>query len=183
MKENILTSQNINHQILNENDELQITPSESSSKNDFDFLAGKWKIPNRKLKTRLNNCDEWIEFEAAQECYPVLSGFGNIDHFKTQFDGVPFEGLTVRLFNPATRLWSIYWADNKIVVLDVPVLGSFENKLGKFYAKDVFAGQEVLVLFHWDAREADNVIWSQAFSTDKGNTWEWNWYMYMSRVE
>jgi hypothetical protein len=178
-----LTNQNNNNQILNENNELQITASKSSSHNDFDFLAGKWKLHNRKLKTRLNHCDEWIEFEAAQECYPVLGGFGNVDHFKAQFDGVPFEGLTVRLFNPATRLWSIYWADNKVVVLDVPVFGSFENKIGKFYAKDIFEGQEILVLFHWDAREADNVIWSQAFSTDRGNTWEWNWYMYMSRIK
>jgi len=25
-------------------------------------------------------------------------------------------------------------------------------------------------------------IWSQAFSTDNGETWEWNWCMYMSRM-
>lgn len=178
-----MTNQNNNNQILNENNELQIIASESSSHQDFDFLTGRWKIHNRKLKTRLNNCDEWTEFEAAQECYPVLSGFGNVDHFKTEFDKVPFEGLTLRLFNPATRLWSIYWADNKAVTLDVPVLGSFENKIGKFYAKDIFAGQEIVMMFNWDATKADNVIWSQAFSIDRGNTWEWNWYMYMSRIE
>ncbi|MBI3650523.1 MAG: hypothetical protein HY231_05680 [Acidobacteria bacterium] len=178
----VLTKQNIGDQILNENNELQITASKSSSQNDFDFLAGKWKVHNRKLKTRLNHCDEWIEFDAVQECYPVLGGFGNVDHFRTEFGGVPFEGLTLRLFNPANRLWSLYWADNKVVVLDVPVVGSFENKIGKFYAKDIFNGKEILVQFHWEITDADNLIWSQAFSADRGNTWEWNWYMYISRA-
>jgi len=29
---------------------LDITASESSSKHDFDFYKGKWKIKNRRLK-------------------------------------------------------------------------------------------------------------------------------------
>jgi hypothetical protein len=178
-----LTRQSTTQRLLDENDQLQIIASSSSSHSDFDFFAGKWKIRNRKLKSRLQNCDEWFEFEAAQECYMVLSGFGNLDHFKTELDGAPFEGLTLRLFNPVTRLWSIYWADNKVVKLDVPVVGSFENGIGKFYAKDIFEGQEILVMFHWDATDTDNVTWSQAFSADKGESWEWNWYMYFSHIK
>jgi hypothetical protein len=37
---------------------------------------------------------------------------GNLDIFRTEFDGKPFEGLTVRLFDPQTRLWTIYRADS-----------------------------------------------------------------------
>ena len=94
--------------------ELQILPSPGSSKNDFDFLIGKWKVKNRKLKSRLNDCREWIEFDATNEDYGVLNGLGNIDHFKTVLDEKPFEGLTIRLFNPVTKLWSIYWADSNV---------------------------------------------------------------------
>jgi hypothetical protein len=36
--------------------DLEVIPSKTSSNNDFDFLAGEWKIRNKKLKTRLNNC-------------------------------------------------------------------------------------------------------------------------------
>jgi hypothetical protein len=32
----------------------------------------------------------------------------------------------------------------------------------------------------WDARDKENPIWSQAFSEDKVENWEWNWYMYFS---
>ena len=164
------------------NGDLAIAASLTSSKHDFDFFEGKWLLRNKKLKTRLNQCTEWIEFESTQEMYRILKGIGNIDNFLAEFDGEPFEGMTVRLFNPTTKLWNIYWADSNVGVLDPPVLGSFENNVGHFFTKDIFNGKKVIVVFRWDARDKDNPIWSQAMSDDNGKTWEWNWYMYMSRI-
>jgi len=162
--------------------ELIITASPTSSQHDFDFFEGKWKLRNRKLKSRLDNCKEWIEFESTQEMYRVLNGIGNIDNFLATFDGVPFEGMSIRLFNPKTRLWSIYWADSNGGKFDPPVVGSFDNTIAHFFTKDVFKEKEILVVFRWDARDKENPIWSQAFSEDKGKTWEWNWYMYFSKL-
>lgn len=163
--------------------ELIITPTPTSSKHDFDFFEGKWKLKNRKLKSRLNNCTEWIAFESSQEMYRILKGIGNIDNFITEDNGDFFEGMTLRLFNPNTKLWSIYWADSNEGKLDPPVLGSFENDIGHFVTKDIFAGRPILVMFRWDARDKNNPVWSQAFSEDNGKTWEWNWYMYMTKVK
>jgi len=39
-----------------------------------------------------------------------------------------------------------------------------------------------LVKFEWDRSDINNPIWRQAFSEDNGATWEWNWYMYISKV-
>lgn len=167
---------------FDDNGELVITASPTSSKNDFDFYQGKWKLKNKKLKTRLNNCTEWAEFESTQDMYKVLNGLGNIDNFFATFDGVPFEGMSIRLFNPKTKLWSIYWADSNEGVLQPPVLGSFENNIAHFFTKDIFNGRNILVVFRWDVRDKENPIWSQAFSGDNGKTWEWNWYMYCSKV-
>jgi hypothetical protein len=111
---------------------LEIIPAKTSSQTDFDFWIGKWRIHNKKLKTRLNNCKEWLEFEATGEAFKILNGFGNFDQFRATFDGAPFEGVTFRLFNPKTKLWSLYWADSNVVVLDVPQVGSFDGRLGKF---------------------------------------------------
>jgi hypothetical protein len=66
-------------------------------------------------------------------------------------------------------------------VLDVPVIGSFDGDQGKFYARDVFEGKDVVVQFVWDKSNADLPVWRQAFSADDGKTWEWNWYMNFSR--
>lgn len=51
--------------------------------------------------------------------------------------------MTVRLFNPKTKLWSIYWADSNEGKLDPPVLGSFEKNVGHFITKDIFKWKKV----------------------------------------
>ncbi len=161
---------------------LTIIPSEQSAQSDFDFFEGKWNLKNRKLKTRLNNCTEWEEFESTQEMYKIINGLGNIDNFLTNVNGQAFEGMSLRLFNPKSRLWSIYWADSNRGVLDPPVVGSFENGIGHYFARDVFENKNILVVFRWDARDKNNPIWSQAFSANEGIDWEWNWFMFMSRI-
>ena len=162
--------------------QLNLTPSGSSSEHDFDFFIGKWKLHNKILKRDKSGNTEWQEFESTQEMHLLLKGRGNIDNYLTDRDGKPFEGMTLRLFNPQTRLWSIYWADSNFAVLGLPpVVGSFENKVGHFFSRDIYNGKSLITVYRWDARNPDKPIWSQATSEDNGATWEWNWFMYMSR--
>lgn len=162
------------------NGDLSIAASASSSPHDFDFLVGNWKMYNRRLNQRLQNCHDWTEFQSIDENSVILTGTGDIDTYKTTempgMVGTNFEGFTLRLFNPKTRLWSLYWVANNTGVLDPPQVGSFENNIGHFFAKDTYHGIPVIVVFRWDARVKDHPIWSQALSTDNGKTWEWNWY-------
>jgi hypothetical protein len=160
---------------------LNISPAPGSSKNDFDFFIGEWKITNRKLKTRLNSCTEWDSFNATQETRKILIGLGNTDIFYSTVNGNPFEGLTLRLFNPKTKLWNLYWVDSNEGRMDPPLIGSFENSFGTFYCADKFNDQKILVMFQWDKTNAEKPVWSQAFSIDNGKTWEWNWYMYFEK--
>ncbi|HTE26913.1 hypothetical protein [Flavitalea sp.] len=156
---------------------IQLKPSETSSKDDFDFLLGSWVIYNEKLKSRLTGSNEWLEFQATGTMRKLLHGLGNIDDFIAEFNGVPFEGMSLRLFNPQTKLWNIYWSDTNSGTLEKPVSGSFKNGYGNFFARDVFGGIDILVQFKWDVTNPEKPIWSQAFSADDGKTWEWNWYM------
>ena len=77
----------------------------------------------KKLKTRLNNCTEWIVFESTVEMRKILNGVRNIDNYKATIEGKPFEGVAIRLFNSKTRLWSIYLADGSGGGLDPPSSG------------------------------------------------------------
>lgn len=153
---------------------LSISPSATSSRHDFDYLVGNWNLRNRKLKSRLTGSTEWIDFTSRVEMHQILDGLGNIDKYTEQSTGKPYEGVALRLFDPATRLWSIYWADGNSGKLDPPVVGSFENKVGHFFAKDSYKGRRIIVVFRWDVRNPELPIWSQAFSVDEGRTWEWN---------
>jgi hypothetical protein len=155
--------------------QLAITASKTSSKNDFDYLVGNWNIKNRTLKEQLTGSDEWTEFDATQEFRLVLLGLGNVDIFHTELDGKPFEGLTVRLFDPQTRLWTIYWADSNAMKLDGGKVGSFDGEMGEFFGREVVGGgKEVIVKFQWDKRNPKAPIYSRAFTADAGRTWEWN---------
>ena len=58
---------------------LVIKASPTSSVRDFDYLIGHWHLKNRKLKSRLTNSTEWMEFESKVEMYQILGGNGNID--------------------------------------------------------------------------------------------------------
>lgn len=164
---------------------LEIFPSKTSSQHDFDFLTGKWTMDNKRLKTRLNNSNEWEEFQSTDENFgAILNGIGNMDIYKTSFfGGKPFEGLTLRLFNPQTKLWSLYWVPSNTGVMDPPVVGSFEGNIGIFYCKDVYQNKRVIVMFRWDKTDPNNPVWSQAFSPDNGVTWEWNWTNTSHRIK
>lgn len=154
--------------------DLIIKASPTSSSKDFNYLIGNWKLKNRKLKSRLTNCTEWVEFESKVAMYQILGGNGNIDKYTDTASGKPYEGIALRLFNSKTKLWSIYWADNNSGTLDPPVVGSFENKIGHFFCKDIFNGKEIIIVFRRDVRNPNLPVWSQAFSADNGKTWEWN---------
>src|ERR1700730_5437743 len=59
---------------FDQNGDLKMTASPTSSQNDFDFLVGKWKMHNRRLNKRLENCKEWTECESSAENLKILNG-------------------------------------------------------------------------------------------------------------
>lgn len=161
---------------------LLIQASATSSPHDFDYLVGAWKLRNRRLKARLAHSTEWISYESRVEMHQILNGLGNIDKYTDRASGTPYEGVALRLFNTKTKLWSIYWADSNTGSLDPPMVGSFQNQVGHFFARDTFNGKRIIVVFRWDVRNPQFPIWSQAFSADEGKTWEWNMINVSERI-
>jgi hypothetical protein len=95
-------------------------------------------------------------------------------------DGSAKEGMALRLLIllPAFRS---YWADSDFSNLDKPQVGSFENNIGIFLARDKFHEKEIIVQFQYDKTDPDKLTWGQAFSPDEGKTWEWNWFMFYEK--
>jgi hypothetical protein len=151
---------------------------------DFDFLAGRWRVRNERLRRRLAGCDDWQSFDAIVESRPILGGLGNIDEFVTdEFDAEVYIGMALRLFDGATRRWSIWWSSNRRGVLEPPVVGGFADGVGRFEGDDVHDGRPVRVRFVWTDIGADHARWEQAFSADGGATWEVNWRMQFRRMD
>lgn len=161
--------------VIAANGDLEITASAGSSKNDFDFMYGTLEVNNHKLIGRLINSNKWTDFPSKVVTNKILDGVGDMGYFFATFDGKPFKGITLRLFNPQTRLWSAYWAATDEGILQPPTVGSFDGNIGTFYAKDVWEGKNITVRITWDKTDPRHPIWKQAFSTDKGKSWEVNW--------
>ena len=152
----------------------------------FDFIYGDWTVHNRKLRDVTDPaCEEWVEFGATSEVFPVLQGVGHIDRMDVREapDGPPFEGLTLRLFDPAEETWSIWWSSTRAPGrLDPPVVGRFTGGHGVFDCDDVLAGRPVKVRFEWLA-EQPTPRWQQSFSYDGGATWRLTWTMRFTRTD
>lgn len=168
---------------------LSLSPSENSmtqskplGSNDFDFFFGDWRVRHSRLKRRLAGDTEWVQFGGDTTTRPILGGLGNMDDNVLELPEGEYEAVTLRLFDPATREWSIRWIDARNPKLEEPVFGRFENGVGLFYGDDVFEGRPIRVRFTWSDITATTCRWAQAFSPDAGATWEENWIMEFTRV-
>ena len=152
------------------------------SLHDFDFLMGSWRVHNKCLKEKLQGSSEWIEFEGFSDVKSLLNGMGNLDQFSAKRDGESIEGISLRLFDPASGKWSIYWADSvRAGILQPPMVGRFDGLSGEFLGAEEAGGKPVLCRFRWDSSQA-SPRWEQAFSPDGGQSWETNWIMTFSRA-
>lgn len=149
-------------------------------RHDFDFLHGVWHVHNRRLRTRLAGCNQWDEFDARVETRPVLGGIGNREHFETDWDG-GYRGMAIRLYDGAEGRWRIWWASDRSPVLDAPLVGCFDGKIGDFRARFEHEGKPVLCRYRWTRIDANHAHWDQAYSPDDGISWEPNWFMQFSR--
>lgn len=148
----------------------------------FDFLIGDWSVRHRRLKRRLAADTEWIEFVGRASARKILGGLANIDEMTIDLPSGPYVGATLRLFNPGTGLWSIYWMDSRNPALDPPVVGGFAGSRGLFYGDDTFEGRPIRIRFVWIVLSTSACTWEQAFSDDMGQSWETNWTMEFTRL-
>jgi hypothetical protein len=159
---------------------------QASQSHAFEFIFGKWKVLNRKLRDVSDpTCEEWVQFDATSEVFPILQGVGHVDrmYVPDPSDGDPFEGFTLRLYDPSTESWSIWWSSTRSPGrLDPPVVGQFVDGCGTFECDDVIGGHAVTVRFEWRADEK-LPTWRQSFSYDEGASWKLNWEMTFTRSE
>lgn len=158
---------------------------DDDGRHDFDFLFGDWHVANHKMSDPLAQHAEWFDFEATSEERPVLGGLGNIERYSAPaFPGRgAFEALALRLFEPETRLWRIWWTSTaRPGVVEIPVVGSFTPGHGVFVADDMVGAQALKVRFDWRSQTSTSARWEQAFSFDEGESWITNWIMEFSRA-
>jgi hypothetical protein len=159
------------------------TPAERDGQHDFDFELGSWKIHLKRLLHPLAGSTTWVEFDGTSVTRKVWDGRADLEEFETDSPvGGHIEGLTLRLYNPQTHQWSLYWANSKNGAIEPPQVGQFKNGRGEFYGQDTLNGKLIFVRFIWSGTNTTSPHFEQSFSDDGGKTWEVNWITDQTRV-
>lgn len=155
-----------------------LQPSPASGAHDFDFLHGQWTIAHRRLKQRHVGSDDWDHFPATASCEPRLGGLVNVEEIVMP----GFSGMSLRSFDLATGLWSIWWISSLEGRLQPPVTGGFRDGVGIFEGDDIDGGRPIRARYVWSDVTPSSARWTQSFSLDGGQTWEANWVMDFART-
>jgi hypothetical protein len=146
-------------------------------RHDFDFALGGWKFHLKKLEHPLTGSNTWIELDGHSNCRKIWDG-ANLDQVEVYSADrkTHIQGLTLRLYNPESHQWSLYWGNAAKGALSLPaVVGEFKNGRGEFYDQEDYNGRMILVRYAWSDITPTSAHFEQAFSTDGGKTWETNW--------
>lgn len=150
---------------------------------DFDFEFGSWKAHLERLLHPLSGSNTWVDLDGISTVRKVWDGRANLGEFSVHNSTTHVEGLSLRLYNPESHQWSIYWANSKDGSLGTPMVGQFNNGRGEFYDQETFQGSAIFVRFIFSDITPTSFRLEQAFSADGGKTWEPNWIVNFTRQE
>jgi hypothetical protein len=158
-----------------------LTPRDGS--HDFDFEIGAWKTQLRRLVRPFTGSTTWVEYEGATVVSKVWNGKANLVELKVKGPAGQIEALSLRLYNPESRQWSLNFANTAGGTMSIPTIGEFRNGRGEFYDQETLNGRAILVRFVISDITPNSVHFEQAFSDDGGKTWEVNWIATDTRVK
>jgi hypothetical protein len=160
-------------------------PVEHDGQHDFDFLIGTWKFHLKRLLHPLTGSTTWAEYDGMGRAFRILGGRANVDEVSLEGPTGKVEGLTLRMYSPQSRQWSLYWGNIKDGTLGqpvVPTVGSFKDGRGEFFDQEPINGRTIFVRYMWFDITPDSARFEQSFSADGGRTWEVNWISSQTRV-
>jgi hypothetical protein len=153
----------------------QQTPTQRDGQHDFDFEIGTWKTQLRRRLHPLTGSTTWVEYQGTTVVRKIWNGRANL--VELEVDGPPghIEGLSLRLYNPESRQWSLNYSNSASGTMSQPVIGEFRNGRGEFFGQDFLNGRAILVRFIISDITPNSCHFEQSFSDDGGKTWEPNW--------
>jgi len=159
----------------------QATAEDPDGQHDFDFEFGSWKAHIRRLLNPLTGSNSWVDLDGTSVVRKIWDGRGNLGELEVGNATIHIEGLSLRLYNPQSHEWSIYWSNSTDGSVGLPMIGQFKNGRGEFYNQESLRGKPIYVRFIFSDITSTTFRLEQAFSGDGGKTWEPNWIATFAR--
>ena len=142
---------------------------------DFDFELGTWKTHLKRLMHPLTGSTTWIEYDGTTTVRSVWNGRANLLELEVDGSKGHIEALSLRLYNPESRQWSLNFSNSASGTVGTPTVGEFTNGRGEFVDQESLGSRMILVRFVISDITPTTCHFEQAFSDDGGKTWEVNW--------
>jgi len=150
---------------------------------DFDFEIGTWKTQLKRLLKPLTGSTTWVEYEGTTVVRKIWNGKANLVELDVSGSPGHIQALSLRLYNPESRQWSLNFANSSGGVMSQPTIGEFKNGRGEFFDQETLNGRAILVRFVISDITPNSCHFEQAFSDDGGKTWEVNWIATDTRIK
>ena len=160
----------------------QPPPATGDHQHDFDFEFGRWTAKLSRRLRPLTGSNEWVAYEGTSVVHPLWQGRSNVGELDVSGPAGHVEGLTLRLYDPSARRWTVRFANSRDGDLTPGLVGGFTDGRGEFMDQEVMDGKPICVRFVFSDMTRDTFRFEQAFSADEGRTWEVNWVSTFTRV-
>ena len=160
---------------------------------DFDFLHGRWRVWNRRLRRPVivgggaadagaaAGAAAWEEFEGTSVVRAVWDGDGNVEEWAADAPAGPLQAVSLHLYDRAARQWRLHWATRAEGRVGPPTVGAFAGPRGEFFACEDVEGRATLLRIVWERVGPTACRFEQALSSDGGRTWTVDWVMQFTR--
>ena len=158
---------------------------ETIEQDGHEFVSGIgiWKTSLKRLLKPLSGSNEWAEYQGTTTVTKIWGGKASLVELIADGPAGRIEALALRLYNPASRQWSLNFASARGGTISTPAIGEFKNGRGEFYCQETYNERAILLRFVITIENPDSWHFEQSFSTDGGKTWEINWIAHDTRVK
>ncbi len=139
---------------------------------DFDFDLGVWKTHITRRLHPLTASDETMQLTGTVTVRKVWDGRGQLEEIEADGPKGHWEGMTVFLYDPNARQWSMNFANSSVGKFAPPMIGSFENGRGELISQDTLDGRSILVRAVWSDITPTSHTYQESYSADGGRTWQ-----------
>jgi hypothetical protein len=144
----------------------------------FDYQFGSWNV---HIRARQGNT--WTTYTGTHVVTPIWNGTSNYGVLEVSGPAGHIEGMQLRLYNPQTQQWTLWFAPSRTGQIGEPSRGGFHNGRGVFLARSTENGASIL------ERSVTSEIHHNSYrdeifvSSDGGRTWRSTWIAEYTRID
>jgi hypothetical protein len=146
-------------------------PAARDGAHDFDFDLGVWTTHITRRLHPLSGSDESMQLTGTVTVRKVWDGRAQLEEIEADGPKGHWEGMTLFLYNPEARQWSMNFANSSGGTLATPMIGSFKDGRAELFASDTLDGRAVLVRAVWSNITPTTHTYQEFYSADGGRTW------------